>query len=180
MPQFYEAPSLIELSHFWTGGYNPMFDELFQGFMKARTEYYEKTKRKIGGLKIHVPIPIRDVDGEYALAALVHGLWSMYLGSPDKILQVSNEGVKYIRIEESEVLPDWKGPVFSGEFEKNEERLLEISVDVFDLYLLNTKNELVEEYAQKFLSITPPEFISLYGKLNQHFLDWLMSKNPRD
>ena len=153
-----------------------MFAKLFQEFMRARAEYYEEMKDKVGGLKIHVPIPIIDDSGKYALAALLHGLWAIYLGRPEEVLRVSEEGAEYVEIEEAEVPASWRGPIHDQRFWENEERLLEISAAVFDLYLSNSRGDLVEEYAERFLAITPPEFMVYYNRLNPHFLSWLMQR----
>jgi hypothetical protein len=152
-----------------------MLAKLFQEFMQARAEYYEGMKDKIGGLKLHVPILIVKDGERYALAALLHGLWAIYLGGPVQILQVSGKGVEYIKLEDKETksLAHWKGPLYDQAFVENEERLLEISVPVFDHYLKGSGGDLVLEYARMFQAITPPEFIPFYERLNAHFMGWL-------
>jgi hypothetical protein len=153
-----------------------MFAKLFQRFLHIRTTHYEEMKDKIGGSRIHIPIPVVADDGELALAALIHGFWAIYLGYPDRILRISSERVEYAEIVEAEDCVQWQGPVYDQEFEENEERLLETSVKVFDSYLSKSRGELVREYSENFLAITPPEFLSHYRELNPDFLDWLLHK----
>ncbi len=156
-----------------------MFNKLFKEYMKAKHHYYETQMDRIGGSKIHVPIPTSGENKGYGLAALVHSLWgSLYLAQPHKILRVSDEKVEYLDYTaQTENLRAWKGPLFDQIFVEHEERVLEISIIVFKLYISDSRTEVVEEYAEKFRAITPPEFIDHYRKLNPHFLKWLYQTN---
>lgn len=155
-----------------------MFKILLSNFMSSRIEFYDKMKERVGSSKIHLPIPIHEGNKEFSLGALIHWLWSVNLARPHTLLKVSKTGAQYVRyVDRTKNLENWVGPVFDQTFEDNEKRLLEISSEVFEHYVTNSTDNLVKEYAEKFLTITPTEFLVYYEELNPRFLNWLKRIN---
>jgi hypothetical protein len=130
-------------------------------------------QNRIGPSRIHLPIPI-ERENEFLLGALIHWFHSVNLARPHSILKISEGDAELIRCKEQfPELDNWIGPVFNQTTENIEQRLLDISIHVFDRYLINSRDELVEDYAKNFYLITPLEFLPFYKEINERFLKWL-------
>jgi hypothetical protein len=152
-----------------------IFNELLEKFANSKKEFYLQFWDRLGlGYKVHLPVPVLTEKNDYCLKALIHYMEPMYCLQPRQIMQVCSDKGEYFDLDESvNSLKNWKGPLLDMEFWLLDERLLLISGEVFACYHLRVRNLVVEEYAQGFRKITPPEFMRYYEQISPDFMKWI-------